>query len=419
MEEEMTGERDAGSGHDVDGEGTIGSMIVKIIVLLGGVMAFLAFLRLPDVVQAHFPAGMFKDVLVELLHESGLLVIATILFSAGVGYIFFRRPVSVFFSRRIRDFTDRTVQSLNEGYARVSDSVGRRVGALDGELVLRWATEGHAPAEQYKSAVAACAFQYYEKKCGYQGSYVDSIIGKLVNTWVSEGYWRRNMSTDVFLETVDKPDDLASLDLVLWDETQSFTLVRSKELEPYSIPTEIGAKISPGHLAQVLAKLELSVKAGPVGEQAEELFKLSPFISRIDIAQLREGTPFEADGQGKYSVHVSYARSWLKIVIGVVAHLTATETTITVKQTSLLMRADRQYNFINVVPTRGLKFSMRLGTKLRDRMSFSDVTVTSAYYYKDAARNVEITKDEPDSFIRSLEGWVLPGSAVMVEWAET
>jgi hypothetical protein len=219
-------------------EGGIPTMIGKVIVLFVGILAFLGFLRLPTYVEKYFPAGVFKDVLVELLHESGLLIIASILFSAGVGYIFFRGAIARFVARRANLFTGRVVESLDRGYEKVSESVARRLGTLDGELVLRWALEGHAPAEEYKAAVLATARQYYGSKRRYASAYVDAVIDQFLNHWMDKGYWREGMTTSIHMEKVERPPELAQRNLIRWEETQSFTVVCPAGSGIYNIPQD-------------------------------------------------------------------------------------------------------------------------------------------------------------------------------------
>jgi hypothetical protein len=392
-------------------------MILKVLTLLIGIIAFLAFLKLPKVVENSFPEGIFKEVLVELLHESGLLIIATILFSATVGYIFFRGTIARFVTRRTDVFINQVIGSVDRGYEKVSESVARRLGTLDGELVLRWASEGHAPAEEYKSAALAAARQYYGSKLGYAVPYVDATIDQFLDEWMGKGYWREGMSIDIYLEKIEKPPNLAPRNLIRWEETQSFSVVCPTGRGVYKIPQEMGIEVRPDDLSHVLSKLELSLKATPAGQQASVEFKLSSVMSRIDLNTLMSGIACEEKIDEKRSVKLIFNRNYLNVNIETEVDLMTIETTITVKQVCVMRATDRQYSFVNALPTKGYVFSMRLGANMRDTV-FSDVTVSSEYYHDRAARNVKNTKDEPDSFIRHLDGWFFPGSAIIVEWTD-
>jgi hypothetical protein len=114
---------------------------------------------------------------------------------------------------------------------------------------------------------------------------------------------------------------------------------------------------------------------------------------------------------------MSFDRNYLTIQVDTDVELRAPETVITATQVCLMRSMDRNYTFVNPLPTKGLEFSMRLGANIRDTV-FSDVTVTADSYHDLAARNVRNTLTEPHTFTRHIDGWFFPGSAITVEWTD-
>jgi hypothetical protein len=409
-------ERD-GSGHlgaSSGSEGGIGEMTAKVFTLLVGIIAFLLFLRLPQVVQDYFPASTFKNVLVELLHEDGLLVIATILFSAGVGYLFFRGPIGRFVSKRSDLFTTEVIGSVNRGYDKVSESVARRVGTVDADLVLRWISEGRGTSEEYKNSAFAAAKRYFAPERGIENAYVDAVLEQFLNGWLNVGYWRRGMFANIHLEKLEK-SELAGQKLITWEETQSFTVICPAGRGTYSIPQEIGIEARPEDLAHMLKIIEFSIKAGPAGEEPAVLLDLADVLSNIDVKALEGGKPCEKKVDDKRSVKFEFRQNFLTIKIDTKVDLRATQTTITARQVCPLKGSDRLYYFVNPLPTDGFTFAMRLGASLQDTV-FSDVTVTAESYHSKAAINVKHTTSERNAIIRTVDGWFLPGSAIIVSW---
>jgi hypothetical protein len=242
-------------------------------------------------------------------------------------------------------------------------------------------------------------------------------MDQFLNEWMDVGYWREGMSTDIYLEKLEKPPELAPRNLIRWEETLSFNVVCPAGKGVYIIPQEMGIEVTPEDLPHVLSTLELSLKAGPAGEQTAVQFKLSSVMPRIDVKKLQGGAVYEDKIDEIRSVKLIFDRNYLNVEVDTKVDLKAKETNITVKQVCLMRKTDRQYSFVNSLPTKNFTFSMRLGANLRDTV-FSDVTVSSEYYHGRAARNVKHTKDELDSFIRHIDGWFFPGSAIIVEWTD-
>jgi hypothetical protein len=189
--------------------------------------------------------------------------------------------------------------------------------------------------------------------------------------------------------------------LLFWEESRSYTLIcpSMQGIHPFSV--DLFFRADPGNLESLLSRANQQVLI-----DGKSVFEFGQWFEAVDkkIPDVRK--PIEGKGGS-----LSFDGSWVTFNYSAKIALSKIRTDVQVLERSYLQQVERSYTLRISQPVRRFDFSLALGQNL-DGWCLR-TPILSAAEYDTSARTQQVGEQHVTA---SVQGWVLPGVVLAVEW---
>jgi hypothetical protein len=326
------------------------------------------------------------------LDKAGIAVLV-----AGLAYAVFSDVGDYLWAGRLQ-------QEMRGGFTSLGEVLASGVRDLTYEGVLTWITTKRARANQLKTIARSALCEHYGDHMRAEGSYVDFVLQDILDKAAgAAGITRANLESHVVLR------GRSGERLLEWEEEKRYEVVCPAGMGIHPLQSFTTCRATPESVDDMVQRIDLVISA-----DLNVLFSFKDWFLGKGRPRLAAGQRIQG-GADNEIIEVLFDGTWLTFNYQTSLKIEKPRTLIRVWEQSLIPETDRCYSLtMGDQPTNRLSFSMVL--EGLDGWELKRPILSAVAYHGTADKFATVDQRTQRRVTANVDGWVLPGLALVVEW---
>jgi hypothetical protein len=293
-------------------------------------------------------------------------------------------------------------QGFSATGAILENSLSRFASGLVGmsyESVKVWVDGGKGSPEQMRAVALSSLKKHYGGHHSGSDNMIDFVMDDIIEGWAfSTAQTQENYSTTIVLRQATIPDHFQ------WEERKNYTVVCAAKTGKHLIRLEGSTQVGKNLVLEALNNMDFTIKFDLTTKVD---FKAWWQEHRQEVQTQQSRFRVAADGNV-----IDYNGVWLRYEFSHDCDISHEKSHVAIFERSYISSQDRHYAIALRHPTRNMDAALTI----EGIDCIVNSPVASAQLYRQGERIVHIESQHRQRCSARVDGWTLPGLALVIEW---